>query len=113
DLLAEVKDILTRIRNLEPEEQATTQKALEAMHDYQQQFAAAVAAMGQPGNAPRERIEAVVRNYERDLNGLVREGSHKSRARLVDEVRTQVNSFDAEITNTLETGDPTFRRYAG
>src|ERR1700675_4849693 len=30
DLLAEVTDILTRIRNLEPEEQATTQKALEA-----------------------------------------------------------------------------------
>src|SRR6202047_1834814 len=55
DLLAEVTDILTRIRNLEPEEQATTQKALEAIHDYQQQFAAAVAAMGQPGNAPRER----------------------------------------------------------
>src|SRR5580704_11160628 len=37
-LIVEVTDILTRIRNLEPEEQATTQKALEAMHDYQQQF---------------------------------------------------------------------------
>jgi CHASE3 domain sensor protein len=112
DLLAEVKDILTRIRNLEPEEQATTQKALEAMHDYQQQFAAAVAAMGQPGNAPRERIEAVVRNYERDLNDLVQKDSHKSRIKLVDELRTQVDSFDAQITSTVETGDPTFRRYA-
>ena len=54
--------------------------------------------MGQPGDAPRERIEAVVRNYERELNGLMQKDSHKSRAKLVDELRTQVDSFDAEIT---------------
>jgi CHASE3 domain sensor protein len=112
DLIAEVTDFLTKIRNLEPEEQATTQKALEAIYFYQQQFGAMVAAMGQSGNAPRERIDAVVRNYERDLNGLVQKDSRKSRATLVDELRTQVESFDAEITNTVETGDPTFRRYA-
>src|ERR1700693_4643027 len=40
DLLANVTDILTKIRNLEPEERATTKKALEAIHFYQQQFAA-------------------------------------------------------------------------
>jgi methyl-accepting chemotaxis protein len=112
NLIAEVTDFLTKIRNLEPEEQATTQKALEAIYFYQQQFGAAVAAMGQSGDAPRERIDAVVRNYERDLNGLVQKDSRKSRATLVDELRTQVESFDAEITNTVETGDPTFRRYA-
>jgi CHASE3 domain sensor protein len=112
DLIVEVTDILTKIRNLEPEEQATTQKDLEAIRFYQQQFGAAVAAMGQSGNVPRERIDAVVRNYERDLNGLVQKDSHKSRAKLVDELRTQVDSFDAEITNTVEMGDPTLRRYA-
>jgi len=112
DLIVEVTDILTKIRNLEPEEQATIQKALESMRFYQQQFGAAVAAMGHSGNTPRERIDTVVRNYERDLNGLVQKDSHKSRAKLVDELRTQVDSFDAEITNTVETGDPTFRRYA-
>jgi len=112
DLIVKVTDILTKILNLEPEEQATTQKTLEAIHFYQQQFGAAVAATGQSGNTPRERIEAVVRNYERDLNGLVQKDSNKSRAKLVDELRTQVDSFDAEITNTVETGDPTFRRYA-
>jgi len=112
DLIVEVTDILTKIRNLEPEEQATTQKALEAIRAYQQQFGTAVAAMGQSGDIPRERIDAVVRNYERDLDGLVQKDSHKSRANLVDELHTQVDSFDAEITNAAETGDPTFRRYA-
>jgi len=112
DFLAGVIDTLTKIRNLEPGEQATTQEVLEALHAYQLRFAAAVAAMAQPGDTPRERIEAVVRNYERDLNGLVQKDSHKSRAKLVDELRTRVDSFDAEVTNTVGTEDPTFRRYA-
>ena len=112
ELIVEVTDTLTKIQSFEPKEQTTTQKALEAICSYQQQFGAAVAAMGQSGNAPRERIDAVVRNYEGDLNGLVQKDSRKSRATLVDELRTQVESFDAEITNTVETGDPTFRRYA-
>ena len=112
DSIVEVTDTLTKIRSLEPKEAATTQKALEAIRFYQQQFEATVAAMGQPGNAPRERIDRVVRNYERDLNGLVQKDSHKSRAKLVDELRTQVDSFDAEITNTVETGDPNLRQYA-
>jgi len=112
DFLAEVMGTLTKIRNLEPEEQATTQEVLEALHAYQLRFAAAVAAMARPGETSRERIEAVVRNYERDLNGLVQKDSHKTRAKLVDELRTRVDSFDAEVTNTVETDDPTFRRYA-
>jgi methyl-accepting chemotaxis protein len=112
DLIVEVTDTLTKIRNLEPEEQATTQKALEAIRLYQHQFGAAVAAMARSGNTTRERIDAVVRNYERDLNGVVQKNRHKGRAKLVDELGTQVDSFDAEITNTAETGDPAFRRYA-
>jgi len=112
DLIVEVADILTKIRDLEPEEQGTTDNILEAVHRYQQQFAAAVAAMGQPGNTTGERVDAVVHNYERDLNNLVQKDNHKSRAKLVDELRIQANSFDSEITNTVETGDPTFRRYA-
>jgi len=110
--LAALTDSLSRIRDMEPEEQASTQAALDALQVYQQQFAAAVAAMGQPGDAPHERIEAVLRNYEKDLNGLVQKDSHNSRTKLVDELRTQADSFDAQITNTVAAGDPAFRRYA-
>ena len=112
NLLAEVTDILTKIGNLEPQEQATTNEVVGAIRLYQRHFAAAVAAMGQPGDAPSERIEAVVRNYEGDLNSVVKTSGRKSRAKLIDELRTQVDSFDAQITNTVETGDPTLRRYA-
>jgi methyl-accepting chemotaxis protein len=112
DSLAEVTDTLAKIRNLEPAEQVTTQTILDATQLYQQQFAAAVAAMVQPGDAPRERIEAVVRKYERELDGLVQRDNQKIRVKLVDELRTEADSFDAEITNAVETSDPTFRRYA-
>jgi CHASE3 domain sensor protein len=112
DLIIEVADILTKIRNLEPEEQGTTDTVLAAVNRYQQRFAAAVAAMGQPGNSTGARVNAVVHSYERDLNKLVQKDNHKSRVTLVDELRNQVNSFDSEITSTVETGDPTFRRYA-
>lgn len=112
DLLAEVTQTLIKIRKLEPEEEATVQSVLYETELYQQQFSEEVAAMGQPGDAPRERIEAVVSNYESDLNGMVQQGSHKSRAKLLDELHNQAESFDAEITHTVEMGDPTLRRYA-
>ena len=79
DSLTAVTSILTQIRGLQPEEQTTIQNALNAVNLYQQQFAAAVSYLLQPGEAPRDRIEAVVRNYERDLNDLVRQNSRKSR----------------------------------
>jgi methyl-accepting chemotaxis protein len=111
-LLVEVTDTLAKIRNLEPEENATTQEVFAATQLYQQQFALAVEAMGQPGDAPQERIRSVVSNYESELNELVRQSGHEGRTKLIEQLRTQVNSFDAEITKTVETGDPTLRRYA-
>ena len=111
ELLAEVTETLNKIRKLEPEEEATVRRVLDETDLYQQQFSEEVAAMGQPGDAPRERIEAVVRNYESDLNGMVEQDSHKSRAKLLDELHNQADSFDTEITRTVEMGDPTLRRY--
>src|ERR1700733_10502958 len=113
DSLARVADTLTSIGRLEPEEQATTQKALEAMYVYQHQFSAAVGAMTEPGKAPRDRIQAVVSTYEKDLNSLVQRDRRESRAKLIDELRNQVGSFDTEITNTIQTGDPIFKQHAG
>jgi methyl-accepting chemotaxis protein len=51
----------------------------------------------------------VVRAYENDLNDLLKQARHKTRAQLIDNLRGQVGSFDAQITNTMEAGDPTLR----
>jgi HAMP domain-containing protein len=113
DSVAAVTDILSQIHRLQPEEINTIQNGLSAVNQYQQQFATAVSYLSQPGEAPRDRIGAVVRSYEGDLNNLLRRDRRKSRTTLVNELRTQVGSFDAQITSTLQASDPRLPRVAG
>jgi len=107
--LKAVTGTLIQIRNLQPEDQTTTQNALHAVNLYQQRFAAAVSYLSQPGEAQRDRVAAVLRNYERDLNRLMGQNSRKSRTKLVEELRAQVDSFDTQIMSTLQTSDPKLR----
>jgi HAMP domain-containing protein len=113
DSLSAVNGILTEIRGLQPEEQGSIASALNALTLYQQRFASAVSYLSQPGEAPNERIQSVVHNYESNLNNTVRENSRTSRAKLMDELRAQVDSFDTQITSTLQASDPKLRQIAG
>ena len=113
DSLEAVIGSLNQIRKLQPEEQAVIQSALNAINLYQQQFATAVSYLSLPGETSRDRIEAVVLNYEKNLNDLVRQNSRKSRLTLIDEIRIQVSSFDTQITSTLQASDPRLRQVAG
>ena len=108
--LDRVKQALGEIRNLEPGEQSATQQALESVTLYGRQFAEAVSLTDKPGSTPTERTQEVVRAYQRDLNGLLKQARRKTRTELIADLRSQIDSFDAEITKTLEAGDPTLRR---
>ena len=107
--IGQMRETLGQIQSLEPEEQAATGKALDALNVYQQRFEAIVSTLGPPGQTSTERIEAVVQGYERDLNELLRQARHKRRAELVDELRDRVNSFDAQISKTVQEGEPGLR----
>jgi hypothetical protein len=108
DSLVAVTEVLTHIQNLQPDEQMSIQNTVYAVNQYQQRFLAAVSYLSRPGEAQRDRIEAVVRNYETNLNDSVRKNKRKSRASLVDEIRTQVDSFDSQIMFSLQS-DPGLR----
>jgi CHASE3 domain sensor protein len=108
--LTAMTQTLGQIERLEPSESATIQKARDAISLYRRQLAAAVSAMGQPGQQPAERIEAAVRAYEEDLDALLKGARHGTRAHLVDELRDRVGSFDSEVTKTIQEGNPTIRR---
>src|SRR5215467_204622 len=69
--LAHAKEILREMQNLESQEQATTGKVLQDVALYEQQFAAAVSVMKERGS-PMQRIQEVVRGYERDLNAVLK-----------------------------------------
>jgi CHASE3 domain sensor protein len=104
--LGKTRQILSQIQDLQPQDLGETQNALEALSVYEQRFAAAVAAMGQPGQGDADRIQAVVRAYEKDLNDLLRGAKVKPREQLIVELRNRVGSFDTQIAETVQEGNP-------
>ena len=65
--LAQVEEILEKIRSLASGEQRPAQEALENVKLYEQQFTAAVSLAGQPGGTAVERVQEVVQAYEKGL----------------------------------------------
>ncbi len=107
--LDKIEQILIAIRELNPADQELTQQALNALHQYRQRFETAVTAVGQPGQAPRERIDAVVLAYEKDLDNLLKSAGRKTRAQLIEDLRAGVDSFDAQISKTAQEENPALR----
>ena len=109
DSVQKIEQILITIRDLHPSDEALTEQTLDALHRYDQQFEAAVKVIGEPGQAPADRIDAVLMTYEKDLDELIKSDRYKTRAQLVDELRNRVGSFDAQITRTVQEGNPGLR----
>ena len=108
--LGRIVQILSAIRELNPSDQELTQKALDSLYQYRQRFETAVALVGEPGQAPADRINSVVAAYEHDLDNLLKSAPYKRRAQLVDELRNRVDSFDAQISKTVQEGNPALRQ---
>lgn len=104
--LGKTRQILSQIQDLQPQDLGETQNALEALSVYEQGFAAAVAAIGQPGQGDADRIQTVVHAYEKDLNDLLRGAKVKRREQLIEELRNRVGSFDTQIAETVQEGNP-------
>jgi nitrogen fixation/metabolism regulation signal transduction histidine kinase len=109
DSIQKIEQIMSAISDLQPSDEPMTQQTLAALGRYNERFEAAVTVIGQPGQAPADRIDAVLMTYERDLDNLLRSERYKTRAQLVDELRNRVGSFDAQITKTVQEGDPALR----
>jgi CHASE3 domain sensor protein len=99
-----------RIRQLEPDEQPVIQTATDALQIYQQQFAAGVSALEQPGRNPTDRVRAVIQAYERDLNEFLESAKHRNRKQILDDLRKRVDSFDLQISETVRAGNPELQK---
>jgi CHASE3 domain sensor protein len=106
--IGKTQHVLEQIRNLEPEEEL--QKASEALTLYRRQFSAAAAAVERSGPGTTDRVQAVVRAYEQDLNNLLKRSAHTRREQLAEELRKRVNSFDAQISETAQQENPELQR---
>jgi CHASE3 domain sensor protein len=104
--LGRTRQIVSQIQDLEPQDLGETQKALEALGVYEQRVSAAAAAVAVPGQGDADRIQAVVRAYEKDLNELLQGAKLKRREQLIEELRNRVGSFDAQISETVQESNP-------
>jgi len=107
--LAQLKTILQNIKELQPEEAGAVQRALDETIHYSEQFEIAAEHIAEPGQEATERVREVVRAYERDLDALLRNAKRLPRARLIESLRDRVGSFDAQITDTVQSRDPALR----
>jgi CHASE3 domain sensor protein len=110
DSISRIEQILSAIRDLNPPDQELTQESLDVLHQYRQQFEIAAALVGKPGQAPADRLNEVVKAYERDLDNLLKNAPHRTRAQLIEELRDRIDSFDTQITKTAQEGNPALRQ---
>jgi CHASE3 domain sensor protein len=110
EAIAGAREIFEEIRGLGPDNEKAAETAEAELNLYEKQFAAAVEVMQQPGKAPSDRIQAVVRAYEQDLNELLKTAKRKKRSELVEDLRKQAGSFDAQISETVNQGNPALRQ---
>jgi len=112
EALTAVQQIAGRIRDLAPGEEALATTVFDNVKLYEQQFGNAISMAREPGGNPVDRVQQVVQAYEKDLNDLLKQGRRITRAQLIDDLRGQVDSFDTQITRTMEVGDPVLRQVA-
>jgi len=110
EAIGRVKQILDEIRELGQANQSATAMAEQELNLYEKRFEAAVEVMQQPGGGPTDRIQAVVRAYEQDLDELLKNSRHRRRAQLIEDLRKRVDSFDAQISETVQQGNPALRQ---
>ena len=110
DAVAKAQQTLGDIEKVDAKDIPTISEAFEALARYQQQFAVAAAALDRPGQQPAARVQTVVKNYEQDLDNLLKHSGRVSRSRLMEELRQRVDSFDAQISKTVEERNPDLQR---
>jgi methyl-accepting chemotaxis protein len=108
--MASLNRIVAQCRDLQPGEGPTIDSLQAQARLYQQRFDAAVARAGVATRTPDERLQEVVRAYQRDLNGLLKRAGRQSPAQTIADLRSSVGSFDVTIAATLEAQDPYFRQ---
>jgi len=108
--LAALDQIIASCRTLQPAEAPTTTKMLRDVHAYRTQFNESVSHVDEAPEEQAERVQAVVNTYQRQLSELLERARRHRREHVTEEIRSQLDSFDAEITNGLESGNPALQK---
>lgn len=99
---AKIKDLVGQMERLDPSQRSASKEILQGVEHYSQQLEAAVSLMKAPGGTSAQRIQQAVTAYEKDLNDVLRRSKRMQNEQMIQELQNQVQSFDAEVTKTLE-----------
>ena len=105
----QIRGLIGQIDSLQTAEEDGTKDILKSLQLYEQQFADAVALLQKHGGTTTERVQQAVDTYETDLNELLRRSRRMGNAQLVQELQSQVQSFDADLAKTLSQENPMLR----
>jgi CHASE3 domain sensor protein len=100
--VGKVKALVKQIEDLDPSERGASQDLLNSVEQFEQRVAAGVSLMKAPGGTAAQRIQVAVAAYQKDLNEVLRRSRRMENAQLVQELQNQVQTFDTELTKTLE-----------
>lgn len=100
---------LQKLKELGPPDMAAIENLSSILDAYQKTFMNGAATAAQPGLVSSDRIRDVVRAYEKDINSLINSSRKRGRAQLMEDLRKRVDSFDAQISETVQQDNPALR----
>ncbi|MGH9681369.1 MAG: hypothetical protein ACRD4Y_15585 [Candidatus Acidiferrales bacterium] len=105
-----VETTLNRIQKLQPKEKKEVQTALAAAQLYKQQFQSVITGLDGAPAGSASQVQAVVEDYEKSLDELIRRERYAARSKLLDALRAHAASFDDQIMTTIQTRDPALQK---
>lgn len=108
--LSQVEQIIATCAELQPAERPTVEKIQAQVSFYRQRIQGAISRRGQAVQTPLERVRGVVQTHQQELNDILRKARKRSRGQLVEDLRSQVEAFDAQMIAALEADDPAVRQ---
>jgi CHASE3 domain sensor protein len=108
--LLQLEQAIATCGDLQPEERPAVEKIQALVKFYRQRFQDVIAQQGQPVQTPLERIRGVVRTHQKELNDILKNARKQSRGRLVEDLRSRVEAFDAQMITALEADNPAVRQ---
>src|SRR5215831_9235415 len=100
--IREIKRLAGEIEDLDPDNRNDCQNLLNSVDEYERQLESAISLMKEPGGTAAQRVQQAIVTYENDLNQLLRRSRRMKNTQLVQELQNQVQSFDTDLTKTLE-----------
>ncbi len=110
DALDSMEQTLKQCQQLQPTERQSVDEIERQLQIYRQRLNQAVQRVGNSRESPTRRLQDAVRAYEQNLNDLLKQSRRVSRAQLLEDLRTQIGSFDNQVGAALAAGDPVLRQ---